>query len=83
MLPLPLQFLISAVAYAINERMARRLEYMIDLDTGPIIHGKKSLDDLGAELEKLCVETASGSYRAKAVRLNQEDFIPWKRGMSL
>jgi altronate hydrolase len=56
---------------------------MIDLDTGPIIHGKKSLDDLGAELEKLCVETASGSYRAKAVRLNQEDFIPWKRGMSL
>ncbi|MBT8355962.1 MAG: altronate dehydratase family protein [Desulfofustis sp.] len=66
-----------------NSDMARRLEYMIDLDTGAIISGEKSLDKLGAELEKLCVETASGSYRAKAVRLNQEDFIPWKRGMSL
>ena len=66
-----------------NSDMARRLEYMIDLDTGPIISGDKSLDELGAELEQLCVATASGSYRAKAVRLNQEDFIPWKRGMSL
>lgn len=66
-----------------NSDMARRLEYMIDLDTGPIISGEKTLDDLGAQLEKLCVETASGNYRAKAVRLSQEDFIPWKRGMSL
>ena len=61
----------------------RRLEYMIDLDTGPIITGEKTLDELGAELEKLCAATASGSYRAKAVRLGQEDFIPWKRGVSL
>jgi len=66
-----------------NSDMARRLEYMIDLDTGPIITGEKTLDELGAELEKLCVETASGRYRAKAVRLDQEDFIPWKRGFSL
>lgn len=66
-----------------NSDMARRLEYMIDLDTGSVITGEKSLDDLGAELEKLCVETASGTYKAKAVRLGQEDFIPWKRGFSL
>ncbi len=66
-----------------NSPMARRLEYMIDLDTGPIISAEKSLDDLAAELEKMCIETASGSYKAKAVRLGQEDFIPWKRGVSL
>ncbi len=66
-----------------NSAMARRLEYMIDLDTGPIITGEKSLDDLAAQLERLCVETASGTYKAKAVRLGQEDFIPWKRGFSL
>ena len=66
-----------------NSDMARRLDYMIDLDTGPIISGDKGLDQLAAQLERLCLETASGSYRAKAVRLNQEDFIPWKRGMSL
>ena len=66
-----------------NSDMARRLEYMIDLDTGPIISGEQTLDELAAQVEKLCVETASGNYRAKAVRLNQEDFIPWRRGMSL
>jgi altronate hydrolase len=66
-----------------NSDMARRLEFMIDFDTGPIISGARSLDELAADLEKLCVETASGRYRAKAVRLGQEDFIPWKRGFSL
>ncbi len=30
MLPLPLQFIIAMVAYAINERMARRLEYLLE-----------------------------------------------------
>lgn len=66
-----------------NSDMARRLEYMIDLDTGPIISGEQSLDDLAARLERMCAETASGRYLAKAVRLGQEDFIPWKRGFSL
>ena len=30
MLPLPLQSIIAMVAYAINERMARRLEYLLE-----------------------------------------------------
>jgi len=66
-----------------NTDMARRLEYMIDLNTGPVVTGENSLDEMAGELEKMCVETASGRYKAKAVRLGQEDFIPWKRGYSL
>ena len=30
MFPLPLQFIIAMVAYAINERMARRLDYLLE-----------------------------------------------------
>jgi putative transposase len=30
MLPLPLQFIVAMVAYAINERMARRIEYLLE-----------------------------------------------------
>jgi putative transposase len=30
MLPLPLQFIIAMVAYAINERMARRIDYLLE-----------------------------------------------------
>ena len=66
-----------------NSDMAGRLEYMIDLDCGPVISGEKSLDELAEELENLCIDTASGRYEAKANRLGQEDFIPWKRGLSL
>ena len=29
MLPLPLQFIVAMVAYAMNERMARRIEYLL------------------------------------------------------
>ena len=75
--------IVPVLKVSTNSDMARRLEYMIDFDTGPIISGDKTLDDLAAELERLCVETASGRYKAKAVRLGQEDFIPWKRGFSL
>jgi hypothetical protein len=30
MLPLPFQFIIAMVAYAINERMARRIDYLLE-----------------------------------------------------
>src|SRR5512147_983440 len=30
MLPLPLQFIVAMVAYAINERMARRIDYLLE-----------------------------------------------------
>jgi len=30
MLPLPLQFIIAMVAYGINERMARRIDYLME-----------------------------------------------------
>jgi hypothetical protein len=29
-LPLPLQFVIATIAYAINERMARRIDYLME-----------------------------------------------------
>jgi altronate hydrolase len=31
----------------------------------------------------LTLGTASGSYTPKAVALGQDDFLPWKRGVSL
>jgi hypothetical protein len=30
MLPLPIQFIIAMIAHAINERMARRIEYLLE-----------------------------------------------------
>lgn len=66
-----------------NSVIARQLEQMIDFDCGPVITGSSSISDLGEQLFELCLQTAAGHYQAKAVRLGQDDFIPWKRQVSL
>ncbi|MCP1366800.1 UxaA family hydrolase, partial [Halomonas sp. BBD48] len=66
-----------------NSEMARRLTDIIDFDAGPIIRGEAQIAELADELLQLCIDTASGRYRPKAVQLAQYDFIPWKRGVSL
>ncbi|MEM5527373.1 UxaA family hydrolase [Gammaproteobacteria bacterium AS21] len=66
-----------------NSKTARHMSDIIDFDAGPIIEGTDSLDALANKLFDLCIDSASGSYQCHAVRLGQDDFIPWKRGVSL
>jgi altronate hydrolase len=66
-----------------NSELARRMSDVIDFDAGPIIRGEADIAELADQLLSLCVDTASGRYVTKAVRLSQLDFIPWKRGVSL
>ncbi len=56
---------------------------MIDFDTGEIISGKESIQSLGEKLLDFAIKVASGELKTKAFLLQQEDFIPWKRGISL
>jgi len=56
---------------------------IIDLDAGSIITGEASIEEVGREILKLVVRTASGDYRCKAEVLDQNDFIPWRRGISI
>jgi len=66
-----------------NSSLARRMGDIIDIDTGPIIDGDKSIEEMGREILNYCIRAASGDVIPKAVQLNQDDFIPWKRGVSL
>jgi altronate hydrolase len=66
-----------------NTPLARRMPDIIDLDTGEIIDGEKTLAEMGSEILSYCIQAASGEITPKAVLLNQDDFIPWKRGVSL
>jgi altronate hydrolase len=56
---------------------------IIDIDTGAIIKGEKSINQMGEDILEYCIQVASGEEIPKAVQLNQDDFIPWKRGVSL
>jgi altronate hydrolase len=63
--------------------LANRLSDLVDFDHGDIITEGKSIEQSGEELLSLMVKIASGEVLTKAERLQQEDFIPWKRGVSL
>ncbi|MGZ8551810.1 MAG: UxaA family hydrolase [Chitinophagaceae bacterium] len=71
------------IKVATNSALTRRMGDIIDIDTGPIIDGEKTIEEMGEEILEYCIKAASGDLIPKAVRLNQDDFIPWKRGVSL
>ena len=71
------------IKVATNSRLAKRMGDIIDIDTGPVIEGEKTIEQMGEEILEYCIRAASGEVTPKAVLLNQDDFIPWKRGVSL
>jgi altronate hydrolase len=71
------------IKVATNTALATRMSDIIDIDTGAIIRGEKSIEEMGTEILEYCIKAASGEEIPKAVQLNQDDFIPWKRGVSL
>jgi altronate hydrolase len=66
-----------------NTSLAARMPDIIDIDTGPIISGEAAIDEMGQKILDLVVQVASGEVQTKAEQKNQQDFIPWKRGLSL
>ena len=71
------------VKLSTNSILAERMHDIIDIDTGPIVAGEKSIEQMGEDILDLVVRVASGEVRTKAEVKAQEDFIPWKRGVSL
>ena len=71
------------IKVATNSALAKRMGDIIDINTGPIIDGEKTIEEMGEEILEYCIKAASGEVIPKAVLLNQDDFIPWKRGVSL
>jgi altronate hydrolase len=71
------------IKVASNTTVATRHDDLIDFDAGVVISGDKTIAQIGESLLELVIEVASGRCQPKAVVLGQDDFIPWKRGVSL
>ena len=71
------------IKLATNTRLAQRMTDIIDIDTGPIICGDSTIESMANAILELVIEVASGNKQTKAEILRQDDFIPWKRGVSL
>lgn len=66
-----------------NTELAERMPDIIDFETGPVIRGEKTIEEMAEELLEFMIQVASGKVQTKAKHLGQDDFIPWKRGVSL
>jgi altronate hydrolase len=71
------------IKIATNTSLAKKMKDIIDIDCGSVISGEKTIEEMGEAILEYCVKAASGEIIPKAVLLNQDDFIPWKRGVSL
>jgi altronate hydrolase len=71
------------VKVSTNSKLAESFAEYIDFDTGPIIRGESTVEEKGDELFESVIAYASGEKMTKAVRQGRDDFLPWRRGMSL
>jgi altronate hydrolase len=66
-----------------NTALFKRMPDIIDINAGTIIEGEETIEQCGARILDYVIQVASGETTASAVRHGQDDFIPWKRGVSL
>ncbi|TDW97612.1 UxaA family hydrolase [Dinghuibacter silviterrae] len=66
-----------------NTALFERMRDIIDIDTGTIIEGKETIRQAGERILDYVISVASGETTVAAVRHGQDDFILWKRGVSL
>src|SRR5207253_5368217 len=65
-----------------NSPLAERMQDIIDFDAGEIVNGAR-IEEIGEELLAFTLRVASGELRTRAERASHDNFIPWKRGVSL
>jgi altronate hydrolase len=65
-----------------NSVLANGMSDIIDFDCGVIISGEKTLEETAETILDRVISVAGGE-KTKAELLRQDDFIPWKRGVSL
>ena len=71
------------VKLSTNTKLAQKLPEIIDIDCGPIISGEKTVEQSGEEVLEYIIKLASGEINTKAMDLGQDDFMFWRRGVSL
>src|SRR5579863_2997700 len=71
------------VKISTNAQLAAKMPDIIDVDAGGIITGEKTIQQMGEEILEFVIAVASGERKVKAEHLSQDDFIPWRRGVSL
>ncbi|HZW70261.1 MAG TPA: UxaA family hydrolase, partial [Hanamia sp.] len=66
-----------------NTILFNKMNDIIDINTGTIIEGEETVEQAGERILDYVIKVASSEIEVSSVRHKQNDFIPWKRGVSL
>ena len=66
-----------------NTDLYNRMNDIIDINAGTVISGEDSIESMGEKILEYIIAVASGKVLSKAMDQGNDDFIPWKRGVSL
>ncbi|GAA4310366.1 altronate dehydratase family protein [Compostibacter hankyongensis] len=66
-----------------NTRLFEKMNDIIDIDAGAVIRGESTIEEVGEQILESIIKVAGGEAKAKATANGHDDFIPWKRGISL
>ena len=75
--------IVPVVKIATNTVLFNKMPDIIDINTGTIIEGLETIEEAGERILDYVIELASGIKTVHAMHHGQDDFIPWKRGVSL
>jgi altronate hydrolase len=71
------------VKLATHSSLADRMSDIIDVDTGKVVSGETTIEHMGEEILEQVIQIASGKTQTRSELNGQNDFIPWKAGVSL
>jgi altronate hydrolase len=66
-----------------NTHLFEKMNDLIDINAGTVITGEDTIESMGEKVLDHIIKVASGELASKAVIKGNNDFIPWKRGISL
>jgi altronate dehydratase len=72
------------IKLASNSAMYQRLAGDMDINCGQIVDGQKTIDEMGADIFKLILDTASGKKtKSEVYGFGDNEFVPWHIGAVL
>ena len=74
---------VPVIKLSSNNKLSEKMSDVIDVNAGTVISGEDTIQSKGEELLDYIIKVASGEETPNAVRLGHDDFIPWKRDISL
>ena len=75
--------IVPVIKVASNTKTFSRMPDIHDINCGTIIEGSETIEQAAERILNYVIDVASGIVQPKAVIMGQDDFIPWRRGVSL